>query len=86
MSNATVVANEVINKEPFEQSLAIEMLANGFLDLKKKHKALYVAVNEMMASLGAHGQIEARDERVSAVMDVLHDIDGGVYDVEKIFK
>lgn len=33
---------------------------------------------EMMAPLGYHGTISARDDRVQAVMDALHDIDGGV--------
>lgn len=39
--------------------------------------ALYRAVNEMMAPLGYHGTICARDDRVQAVMDALHAIDGG---------
>ncbi len=39
--------------------------------------ALYKAVNEMMAVLGCHGTISARDDRVQAVMDALHAIDGG---------
>lgn len=38
---------------------------------------LYTAVNEMMAPLGFHGTIMARDDRVQAVMDALADIDGG---------
>ena len=42
-------------------------------------EALYNAVNEMMAPLGAHGEIYATDDRVLAVMDALHEIDGGVY-------
>jgi len=50
-----------------------------------KFRTLYVAVNEMMAPLGAHGEICARDDRVDAVMDALHDIDGGVYDTKKVF-
>lgn len=63
----------------------IEMLAIDFLDLKQKFKKLYISTNEMMAPLGAHGQIYAKDDRVSAVMDALHDIDDGTYDAEKVF-
>lgn len=42
-------------------------------------ETLYNRVNEMMAPLGAYGQICATDDRVIAVLDALHDIDGGVY-------
>lgn len=41
--------------------------------------ALYEAVSQMMAPLGYHGTISARDDRAVAVMDALHDIDGGAY-------
>lgn len=37
--------------------------------------ALYKAANELMAVLGYHGTINARDDRVQAVMDALHAID-----------
>ena len=43
-----------------------------------KYRNLYDAINEMMAPLGTHGMIYAKDDRVTAVMDALHDIDGGV--------
>lgn len=46
---------------------------------KKDIKKLYKTVNEMMLPLGANGIIYAKDDRVAAVMDALHDIDGGVY-------
>jgi hypothetical protein len=45
----------------------------------EKYKGLYNPINEMMAPLGAHGMIYAKDDRVTAVMDALHDIDGGVF-------
>jgi len=48
-------------------------------------KRLYVAVNDMMAQLGAIGEISTTDARVSAVMDALRDIDGGDYDPDKVF-
>lgn len=41
--------------------------------------ALYNAVNVMMAHLGADGEIDTRHRAVTAVMDALHDIDGGVH-------
>ena len=40
-------------------------------------RALYGAVNSMMAPLSYHGTISARDDRVLAVMDALWKIDGG---------
>lgn len=40
--------------------------------------SLYVAVNHMMARLGAEGEIDARSTESSDVMDALHAIDGGV--------
>jgi hypothetical protein len=40
---------------------------------------LYHAVNEMMGTLGAKGEISTRAKEVEAVMDALHEIDGGVY-------
>jgi hypothetical protein len=40
---------------------------------------LYHAVNEMMGVLGAKGEISTRAKEVEAVMDALHEIDGGVY-------
>lgn len=42
-----------------------------------EHMRLYYAVGEMMDVLGMHGTICARDDRVQAVMDALHKIDGG---------
>lgn len=42
-------------------------------------KALYDSVNAMMAQLGASGELHPRDATVTAVMDALHDIDGGAW-------
>ena len=41
--------------------------------------ALYHSINAMLAVLGAEGTITPRHETVTAVMDALHDIDGGEY-------
>ena len=49
-------------------------------------KPLYIAINEMMAVLGAVGEINTRHEKASAVMDALHDLDSGVYDVDKFMQ
>ena len=43
---------------------------------------LYKAVNEMMAVLGAKGEINTLHEKTTNVMDALHEIDGGVYDLD----
>jgi hypothetical protein len=39
---------------------------------------LYHAVNQLMAEIGATGEVDSRHETVQTVMNVLHDIDGGV--------
>lgn len=39
---------------------------------------LYTAINKLMAELGAKGEITAQHPLVSDVMNVLHEIDGGV--------
>ena len=41
----------------------------------RAHRVLRVAVDAMMAPLGYHGSISARDDRVQAVMDALVQID-----------
>ncbi len=43
----------------------------------KKLFALYLAVNELMAELGAEGQVNAQCETASKVMDALHEVDNG---------
>jgi len=43
----------------------------------EQHKALYHSANVLMAVLGMHGEISARDDRATAVMDALHAIDSG---------
>jgi len=40
---------------------------------------LYESINDLMAHLGADGQISAKDPRADRVMNALFDIDGGVY-------
>jgi len=46
----------------------------------QKWKKLYHSVNNMMAELGAEGEICAEDKLPCDVMSVLHEIDGGQYD------
>ena len=41
----------------------------------RAHRVLKMAVEAMMAPLGYHGTISARDDRVQAVMDALAQID-----------
>ena len=52
--------------------LTIELTNEQITDLYRK-------VNEMMAELGAAGQISTRNEAVIELMDTLFHIDGGVY-------
>ncbi len=49
------------------------------------YKNLYIAVNEMLAELGAKGTITTKHNTVSDVMSALHDIDGGEYKLDKLF-
>ena len=44
-----------------------------------KQTKLYHSVNIMMGELGAVGEIDTRNPRVAAVMDALHEIDGGIF-------
>jgi hypothetical protein len=41
----------------------------------RAYRILKMAVEAMMAPLGYHGTISARDDRVQAVMDALHQVD-----------
>lgn len=42
-----------------------------------KYDQLYLAANRLMVIIGAVGSVDSRHDAVSAVMDALHDIDGG---------
>lgn len=47
------------------------------LDLLGKLDELYVATNDLMAEIGAHGSIDPTGELSDRVMNALYDIDGG---------
>lgn len=51
----------------------------------EKFKALYIAANELMMKIGIDGQISIRDPRCNRLMDALAGLDGGEYDVDKVF-
>ena len=51
-----------------------------------KFKALYIAINEMMIKLGMYGEITTRANEVLDVMSALRELDGGVFDVDAVFK
>lgn len=55
------------------------------MNKQDKLKQLYIAVNEMMAVIGAEGEIDSRHNYVDNVMDALHDLDDGVYDIGRVF-
>ena len=44
-------------------------------DVLRSYRVLRIAVDAMVAPLGHHGTISARDDRVSAVMDALAQVD-----------
>ena len=46
-------------------------------------KPLYIAINEMLAVIGAEGEIDSLHEKTTAVMDAMYDLDKGVYDVDR---
>lgn len=52
------------------------MIETGKRSAKKYHE-LYLAVNDLMAHLGAYGEINNRHALVSEVMRRLHEIEGG---------
>lgn len=72
MNHALETAKEILNNEPYTHSDAHRELANSFL-------ALYLAVNYMMAELGAEGGIGTNDPAVITVMDYLYVLDNGVF-------
>ena len=50
-----------------------------------KFKPLYIAVNEMMISIGAIGEMNSQHKAVTKVMNALYELDDGEYDVDKVF-
>lgn len=60
--------------------------ANEKLEGKKaEYKTLYIAVNELMAMLGAVGEMNTFTDEVLRIMTVLREVDEGVFDVDKVF-
>jgi hypothetical protein len=60
----------------------IKALEEELAKERKKTKLfnkLYNAVNYMQGELGAEGEIDCQNPKVEKVMDVLFDIDGGVF-------
>jgi len=52
---------------------------NKVLIAPPTYRPLYDAVNRLMATVGAYGEVTARHPDVTAVMDALKAIDGGEY-------
>ena len=52
---------------------------NKVLIAPPAYRPLYDAVNRLMATVGAYGEVTARHPDVTAVMDALHEIDEGEY-------
>jgi len=67
------------NDKNTKVNLKMMYSAGNEIQNNEKYKKLYHAVNIMMAELSSHGHIRTRDKQVTDVMDVLHEIDGGVY-------
>ncbi len=65
-----VVANEILNDEPYRHGNAEKRLAKAFIEL-------YSTVNCMMIELGAKGEIDTENKYSVAVMNLLNDIDEG---------
>ena len=53
---------------------------------KQKLVTIYKSVNEMMAFLGAEGEIDTKNPLVDNVMDALYEIDEGIYDEKRFNK
>lgn len=66
-----------------------EILINENHRLKAQednYKKLYIASNDLLCILGAEGSVISDDDAACELMSVLADIDGGQYDVKKVFK
>lgn len=50
-----------------------------------KFKSLYIAANDLMAILGADGQVTNTHPNVTQLMNALWDIDEGICDVDRVF-
>jgi hypothetical protein len=57
------------------QLLLLREFRNGGYVQTRPYRVLKMAVEAMMAPIGYHGTISARDDRVQAVMDALAQID-----------
>lgn len=55
--------------------LLLREFRNGGYEQARPYRVLKMAVEAMMAPLGYHGTISARDDRVRVVMDALTQID-----------
>lgn len=58
--------------------------AEEAVDTNNKLVKLYHVVNELMARLGADGEVNAHQDEACNVMSALIEIDGGIYDDEFI--
>lgn len=64
--------------ESVEAQELLEMEIDRLRAENERLRRVYDAANVVVAVLGYHGEICARDDRVSALMDALHGVDGGV--------
>lgn len=48
-------------------------------------KAIYIAANEMLFFIGAHGHIEIDNEKTEDLMGAMKNFDGGQFDEVKMF-
>jgi hypothetical protein len=67
------LADDLAEVEKVRDALAKKV--NELDNVLRSFRALRMAVDAMMAPLGYHGTISARDDRVQAVMDALEQID-----------
>lgn len=51
----------------------------------EKWKAVYIAANKVMMQVGYEGQIDTDHPASDELMHALSEVDGGVFDVEKVF-
>ena len=67
--------NKVAARNHVARSFISAEVASQRVDPMRAYRILKMAVEAMMAPLGYHGTISARDDRVQAVMDALHQVD-----------
>lgn len=79
-----MATNNTLKRNPDDPLTALEsQMAERIVTLETALREFHIAVDDMCGVLGMYGEISARDDRVSAVMDHLFAIDELLKTTEK---